>query len=73
MNLLLDTHIFIWWDSQPTRLSPQALALSQNRANILFLSLVSVWEMHSNHQLGKLQIHRPLAELIVGQQQTNGL
>jgi len=31
MKLLLDTHTFIWWDSEPARLSPQALALCQER------------------------------------------
>jgi PIN domain nuclease of toxin-antitoxin system len=29
MKLLLDTHTFIWWDSQPTKLSQKALSLCQ--------------------------------------------
>jgi PIN domain nuclease of toxin-antitoxin system len=45
MKLLLDTHTFIWWDSKPDNLSSQALALCQNRANIVLLSVASVWEM----------------------------
>jgi PIN domain nuclease of toxin-antitoxin system len=45
MRLLLDTHTFIWWDSEPTKLSAQALALCQDRANIVLFSLASVWEM----------------------------
>ena len=73
MNLLLDTHIFIWWDSQPGQLSQQALSLCQDAGNTLFLSLVSVWEMQIKNQLGKLQFNRPLAELIANQQKTNGL
>ena len=27
MKLLLDTHAFIWWDSEPSKLSPRILAL----------------------------------------------
>jgi hypothetical protein len=30
MKLLLDTHTFIWWDSAPAKLSPQALTLCVN-------------------------------------------
>lgn len=73
MNLLLDTHTFIWWDSRPGQLSAEALALCQDVANTMFLSLVSVWEMQIKHQLGKLQFQHPLAELIAAQQQANGL
>jgi len=51
MKLLLDTHAFIWWDSEPARLSPQALALCQDRANVVLLSVVSVWEMQIKLQL----------------------
>jgi PIN domain nuclease of toxin-antitoxin system len=73
MRLLLDTHAFIWWDSEPTKLSGQALALCRDRQNSLLLSVASVWEMQIKLQLGKLKLILPLAELIEGQQQTNHL
>jgi len=73
MKLLLDTHTFIWWDSEPDKLSPPALALCQDRTNRLLLSVASVWEMQIKLQLGKLQLTLPLAEMIKGQQQHNGL
>ena len=63
MNLLFDTHIFIWWDSAPTRLSLQVLALCQDAANRLWLSVASVWEMQIKYQLGKRQLQQPLAEI----------
>jgi PIN domain nuclease of toxin-antitoxin system len=47
MKLLLDTHTFIWWDSQPAKLSQKALALCQEPTNILLLSVASIWEMLS--------------------------
>lgn len=73
MKLLLDTHTFIWWDSEPAKLSPQALALCQDRQNAVVLSVASVWEMQIKLQLGKLQLTLPLAELIESQRQTNHL
>ncbi len=46
-KLLLDTHTFIWWDSQPAKLSHKALALCQEPQNTLLLSVASIWEMLS--------------------------
>ncbi len=33
MKLLLDTHTFIWWDSEPQRLSQQVLNMCQDPEN----------------------------------------
>lgn len=73
MKLLLDTHAFIWWDSEPAKLSPQVLNLCQDRQNTLFLSVASVWEMQIKLQMGKFKLTLSLAELIESQQQTNNL
>jgi PIN domain nuclease of toxin-antitoxin system len=53
VKLLLDTHTFIWWDSDPARLSATALALCSDATNDLFLSVTSLWEMQIKRQLGK--------------------
>jgi PIN domain nuclease of toxin-antitoxin system len=73
MKLLLDTHTFIWWDNEPDKLSPQALAVCQDRANIVLLSVASVWEMQIKYQLGKLKLNLPLSEVIESQQQANNI
>jgi len=73
MKLLLDTHAFIWWDSEPARLSSRALTLCQDSENTLVLSVVSTWEMQIKIQFGKLKLGLPLAELIENQQRVNGL
>jgi len=72
MKLLLDTHAFLWWDSDPTRLSANALSALQDQANEVWLSVASVWEVVIKTQLGKLSLRLPLAE-IIAQQQANGL
>jgi PIN domain nuclease of toxin-antitoxin system len=68
MKLLLDTHAFIWWDSDPGQLSARALAALRGPANEVLLSVCSVWEMAIKADLGKL----PLAD-IVAEQRANGL
>ena len=72
MNVLPDTHTFIWWDSDPKKLSATALAALRDPANTLFLSVTSVWELIIKAQLGKLSLRLPLPD-IISQQQTNGL
>jgi PIN domain nuclease of toxin-antitoxin system len=72
MKLLLDTHAFIWWDSDPAQLSPPVLAALRDPANEVWLSVTSVWEMVVKAQLGKLALRVPLAA-IVAEQQANGL
>jgi len=73
MRILLDTHIFLWWDSQPEQLSLQAKSLCQDPANELILSVASVWEMQVKQQIGKLSLRLPLDKLIEEQRQSNGL
>ncbi len=72
MKLLLDTHAFIWWDSDPSRLSARAQSALQDSNMHVWLSVVSVWKMQIKTQLGKMTLRLPLAQ-IVRQQQTNGL
>ncbi len=73
MKYLLDTHAFIWLDSDPTQLSPQVRSLVQDSTNILLLSLVSIWEMQIKIHLGKLHLNLPLAELVESQRQINSI
>lgn len=73
MNLLFDTHTFIWWASEPAQLSERVLTLCQNPENTLFLSVVSVWEMQIKSSLGKLSLAQPLAKMIEKEQTQNAI
>jgi len=68
MRLLLDTHVFLWWDHQRDRLPSQILVLLQNPQHEVFLSVASVWEVQIKQQLGKLDLPLPIAQLIEDQQ-----
>ncbi len=64
MRFLFDTHAFIWWDSEPERLSVSARAACEDPANILLFSVASAWEMQTKVSLGKLHLKQPLADII---------
>ena len=71
MKLLLDTHTFIWWDSEPERLTQKVLSMLQNPKNVLLVSMASLWEMQIKLQLGRLKLNTPLEELVRGQLEIN--
>lgn len=71
MDLLLDTHAFIWSYEEPERLSEVVLAKLSDPANSLFLSVASVWEMQIKIQRGKLKFDDPLSTVIAEQQDVN--
>ena len=53
MKLLLDTHLLLWAAGEPNRLSTAALRLIDNRANELFFSAASIWEVAIKRGLGR--------------------
>ena len=58
MNLLLDTHVLLWWlDDHPT-LSKKAKAAIADGENLVFVSAVIIWEIRIKQALGKLEIPR---------------
>ena len=71
MKLLFDTHAFIWWDSEPSKLSERVLALCHDPANELLFSVASAWEMQIKVQLGKLKLSLPMAKIVAAQTQSN--
>lgn len=73
MNLLLDTHIFLWLNQQPEKLSENVLSLCEDSKNTLYLSHVSPWEIQIKSNLGKLNLQSPLQEMIATQQRDNDL
>lgn len=68
MRVLLDTHIFIWWNGNMDLLSSAARSLCEDKGNTLVLSLAGIWEMQIKSQLGKLTFNQPLSEIIQSQQ-----
>jgi PIN domain nuclease of toxin-antitoxin system len=61
MNLLLDSHAFVWWIDDDARLGTKA-RLAIETAEKVFVSVVSVWELGIKQAAGKLEINVDLAE-----------
>jgi len=56
MNLLLDTHTFIWFINGDNSLPEQVRNEIKNINNRCFLSIASLWEMAIKLSINKLQI-----------------
>lgn len=59
MNLLLDTHIWIWSQLDPARIGNHAAAVLSSGDNELWLSPVSVWEALTLMQKGRVRVENP--------------
>ena len=59
MKYLLDTHVWIWWQVNPTKISKKVLALLGNpsRYEELLLSAISPWEFCKLLEKGRLGIN----------------
>lgn len=73
MNILIDTHVFIWLDIARSKLSTTAQTTLRDADNIIYLSLASVWEIQIKSQLGKLELSSGVANVLRGQQTENGI
>jgi PIN domain nuclease of toxin-antitoxin system len=71
MNLLLDTHAFLWFIANDPRLSSQAQSLIEAPANRRLLSMASLWEMAIKVSLGKLTLAQSFDQFIPRQLQLN--
>ncbi len=75
MNLLLDTHTFLWFAvaslkhhlPQPTR------ELLEDKSNRLYLSCASPWETAIKVSIGKLNLPQPIRQIVQTEISNNGL
>ena len=54
MDLLLDTHVFLWWDGGAAQLNPTVRDAIADPRNTVFVSAASVWEIAIKSAKGKL-------------------
>ncbi|MGI8848809.1 MAG: type II toxin-antitoxin system VapC family toxin [Pyrinomonadaceae bacterium] len=71
MNLLLDTHIFLWFISGDARLPILFRDEIQEPGNSVFLSVASLWEIIIKYKLGKLPLPQSPEIYIPRQRQTH--
>lgn len=73
MNLLLDTHTFLWFIGGSGNLSSTARSLVGDEANQPFLSIASLWEIAIKLSIGKISLVQPFEDLIPQQMDLNGI
>jgi len=54
LNLLLDTHVLLWWFTRDTRLSSSADAVLTTTDNRIYISAAVAWEVAIKTASGKL-------------------
>ena len=71
MDVLLDTHAFIWYIEGTRNLSDQAKEIIESSDNKLYFSIASIWEIAIKNSKGKLDLKNPFHELEYLLQQLN--
>lgn len=54
-RLLLDTHVFLWWRGEPSKLAPKVRDRIAT-ADIVFVSAATAWEAAIKVSLGRLEL-----------------
>lgn len=64
MKVLLDTHVLLWWLAKDRRLSrgQRRVINEASEQSPLGLSEISLWEISTLHELGRIELDRPLRE-----------
>ncbi len=73
MQLLLDTHIFLWYVTGDTRLSAATRDAINEPNNDVFLSVGSFWEIVIKYELGKLPLPQAPDRFIPAQRKNHGI
>lgn len=62
MNILIDTHVLLWYMTDNPRLKTKYKEVIENEENRVFVSNASLWEIAIKLSIGKLKIERPILE-----------
>jgi PIN domain nuclease of toxin-antitoxin system len=64
VRVLIDTHIFLWWDRQLRNLSRPLRSAIEDDANDIFVSAASIWELAIKRATGKLSFRRSIVDAV---------
>jgi PIN domain nuclease of toxin-antitoxin system len=72
MNVLIDTHVLIWWMENSKRLGVRTKAAIQHSETTVWVSAISVWEINTKVALGRLDVRQTLVEEIEEEMLSSG-
>lgn len=64
MKYLLDTHIVLWWLTNPDAIQKKAQKIIRDKSNVIYISSASLWEMAIKKSIGRLTLPHNLIEMI---------
>ncbi len=73
MNLLIDTHVLLWWLADDRRLGRGAAAAIAEPRNIVWVSAASAWEIAIKAALGRLDLGEPPEECLPREIEDGGM
>jgi len=73
VNLLLDTHAFLWFIAGDSSLSATARSAIEDVNNTCYMSVASLWEIAIKVSIDKLELSEPFETLISEQLAENGI
>ena len=73
MNLLLDSHAFVWLRQEPHRVGAMAISEMMLTSSRLFLSSATHWELQIKINLGKFDFGDFLSEVIADEFSENSM
>ncbi|MEA5471899.1 MULTISPECIES: type II toxin-antitoxin system VapC family toxin [unclassified Spirulina] len=62
IKYLLDTHIFLWWLFDDSKLDMVCRDIIRNSKHQIFVSSASAWEIATKYRIGKLPEAKPIVE-----------
>ena len=65
MNILIDTHVYLWWLDQPTKISKAAHSVIENVKNTVFVSAAVPWEITIKKSIGKLDVTNDVMDYMI--------
>ena len=68
MNLLLDTHVLLWWLADDAGLEHETRSAIEDASNIIHVSAASAWEISIKKALGKLDAPDDLQAALIASQ-----
>ena len=73
MTYLLDTHVWLWMLTSPTRIRPDLLEGLLDRRTRVLLSAASSWEIAIKWAMGRLALPEPPATYVPTRMQRSGV
>jgi PIN domain nuclease of toxin-antitoxin system len=64
MKYLLDTHVLLWWLTEPEKIHTKAKKIIRDKANEIYVSSASCWEMAIKKSIGRLTLPHNILETI---------